>query len=82
VSLIVEIVVCREINYNKTYASAGYANCAIFNFSPSAQQTAIKSGTPRLLGSLESSMKASQGVRKGKAMLTWDIKEYNSLIPI
>jgi len=51
--LIVEIVVTRDLNGQKTQMSAGYTICPIFEFSQTAKLAYIQSGTPRQISSTD-----------------------------
>jgi hypothetical protein len=80
--LVVEIVITRELNSNKTVCSGGFAVCPIFDFTQASKTAVVQSGTPRQIGSLDSDKSITQANRTGKTMLTWDMRDHPSLITL
>lgn len=83
--LVVECVLVREIAGMKTYSSAGYALCEIFQFK-GQDVVELNKGTPRSIGLLGLDATASRGVKSG-GRLTFELRDFpqydkvKSLVP-
>lgn len=80
--MIVELVITRDINMQKSQCSGGFAVCPIFQMTEQSKTALVQSGTPRSIGALESDKAITQQNRTGKTTLIWDVRDYQTLQPL
>lgn len=79
--LVVELIICKEFNFETKQISGGYTVCPIFDLLNTSKIAYIQSGTPRQIGN-ESISQISQKNRVGKTSIMFDIRENDKLKPL
>lgn len=48
--LVIELIICKEFNFETKQVSGGYTVCPIFDFQNTNKVAYLQTGTPRLIG--------------------------------